>query len=137
MTAYDFLDGESDATVQTHEEAVSAYVATALWSSPTFDESDRGPEFLDGVDAEISDVTRNAMARDVWEFLSAAWSADLNLSSMDPEQIGHDFWLTRNHHGAGFWDRALDELGDTLTTLAHSFGEVFLYVGDDGQIHHE
>lgn len=21
------------------------------------------------------------------------------------EQAGHDFWLTRNGHGAGFWDR--------------------------------
>lgn len=25
------------------------------------------------------------------------------------QRLGHDFWLTRNGHGAGFWDR--DELG--------------------------
>jgi hypothetical protein len=36
---------------------------------------------------------------------------------------GHDFALTRNHHGAGFWDRGLGELGDRLTTAAHAFGE--------------
>lgn len=29
----------------------------------------------------------------------------------DAERAGHDFWLTRNGHGAGFWDR--DELGLT------------------------
>ena len=53
-----------------------------------------------------------------------------------PEQIGHDFWLTRNHHGAGFWDRDLSNgRGEILTQIAHSFGELSPYVGDDGQIH--
>jgi len=44
---------------------------------------------------------------------------------------GHDLWLTQNHHGAGFWDRAstvwAKELGNTLTKLAHDAGEVELY----------
>lgn len=46
----------------------------------------------------------------------------------------HDFWLTRNGHGAGFWDRTeldADELGDRLTVLAKEFGAVDLYQGDD------
>lgn len=30
------------------------------------------------------------------------------------ERFGHDFWLTRNGHGAGFWDRS--ELADPLPT---------------------
>lgn len=56
----------------------------------------------------------------------------------DPwECLGHDLWLTRNHHGAGFWDRGLGDLGDRLTDAAHALGEVHLYVGDDGQIYHE
>lgn len=38
-------------------------------------------------------------------------------------QHGHDFWLTRNGHGAGFWDRGYDALGDRLTDTAHAFGE--------------
>lgn len=58
------------------------------------------------------------------------------LYGIPPEQIGHDFWLTRNHHGAGFWDRGLSNgRGKILTDIAHSFGELILYVGDDGQIH--
>jgi hypothetical protein len=39
---------------------------------------------------------------------------------------GHDFWLTRNRHGSGFWDKA-DVYGDskdTLSKIAESFGEV-------------
>lgn len=38
--------------------------------------------------------------------------------------MGHDFWLTRNGHGAGFWDRGLGELGDRLTDAAHAYGSV-------------
>lgn len=49
---------------------------------------------------------------------------------------GHDFWLTRNRHGAGFWDRGLpDDLGKLLTDAAHAFGGVDLYLGDDGKIY--
>jgi hypothetical protein len=28
---------------------------------------------------------------------------------------GRDYWLTRNGHGAGYWDRDLGEVGDQLT----------------------
>lgn len=51
-------------------------------------------------------------------------------------RLGHDFWLTRNHHGTGFWDR--DELGETvgraLTKFTHdNFKQVDTYIGDDGK----
>lgn len=38
-------------------------------------------------------------------------------------QAGGDFALTRNHHGAGFWDRGLGVVGDRLTSAAHVYGE--------------
>lgn len=49
------------------------------------------------------------------------------------QRAGHDFWLTRNGHGAGFWDRGLEtpdgeDVGQKLTDLAHSFGEAHLWV---------
>ncbi|WP_435634332.1 hypothetical protein ACSC9U_18330 [Pseudomonas solani] len=47
------------------------------------------------------------------------------------ECAGHDFWLTRNGHGAGYWDRGLGDLGDKLTAAAKTFGGVDLYLGDD------
>jgi hypothetical protein len=49
-------------------------------------------------------------------------------------QAGHDFWLTRNGHGAGFWDGDWPETGDALTAASKEFGEVSLYVGDDGKV---
>ncbi len=48
------------------------------------------------------------------------------------EQAGYDFWLTRNHHGAGFWDGDWpDDAGKRLTEDSHTWGSVDVYVGDD------
>lgn len=51
------------------------------------------------------------------------------------EQNGHDFWLTRNGHGAGFWDRGYGPVGDLISKKARAFGECSLYVGDDGKVY--
>lgn len=51
-------------------------------------------------------------------------------------QAGHDFWLTRNRHGSGFWDGDWPKrIGDELTRIAESFGEVDLYAGDDDLVY--
>lgn len=51
------------------------------------------------------------------------------------EQFGHDFWLTRNRHGVGFWDRGLGGLGEQLTHHAHQAGERYTYQGDDALVY--
>ncbi len=59
-------------------------------------------------------------------------------SGLHPDQCGHDFWLTRNGHGAGFWDRGLNDIGEALTKACgyeSKYGAVDLYAGDDGEIH--
>jgi hypothetical protein len=59
-----------------------------------------------------------------------------DLASIDAGQAGHDFWLTRNGHGAGFWDGDYEEtVGERLTKSSESFGTFDLYIGDDGQIY--
>ncbi len=51
-------------------------------------------------------------------------------------QGGHDFWLTRNGHGAGFWDGDWDEpYGHMLDMGAKAYGEFQTYFGDDGLIY--
>jgi hypothetical protein len=117
-------------------EMVQQYVETALWSSPNDRyELDEGyGEMLDA-DFDVSDVdddTVRQFEQDCAAFFDQ--NAD-DLAEMGPGQAGHDFWLTRNHHGDGFWDRGLGERGDRLTDAAHAFGEVALYVGDDGRVH--
>lgn len=46
-------------------------------------------------------------------------------------QCGHDFALTRNGHGAGFWDRGYGDVGDRLTDAARAYGEHSVLT-DDG-----
>ena len=53
------------------------------------------------------------------------------------ECMGHDFALTRNGHGAGFWDRGYGDIGDTLTRVAHLYGTHNLYVDADDKIWNE
>ena len=54
--------------------------------------------------------------------------------------FGHDFALTRNGHGCGFWDREseglLKELGDKLTVLCQQ-QEKNLFVSEDGSVYYE
>ena len=38
------------------------------------------------------------------------------------ELAGHDFALTRNGHGTGFWDRGLGAIGDMLTDACKPYG---------------
>lgn len=58
----------------------------------------------------------------------------------DPDgSAGHDFLLTRNGHGAGFWDGDWTDDGAAatfLTQTAKGFGNFSLYVGDDGKVYH-
>jgi hypothetical protein len=48
------------------------------------------------------------------------------LDSLDMTQLGHDLWLTRNHHGAGFWDRPEiygQDNATLFTRIATAIGE--------------
>ena len=49
------------------------------------------------------------------------------------EQLGHDLWLTRNRHGAGFWDGDWPEpAAMILTDAAHTVREIEIYTNDRG-----
>lgn len=120
-----------------------AYVTCALWSS--HDESnDAGGDPMDQNYSaqDIAPPTLAAMIADCAKFqtdnaadIAAAIEGSGNGSLVYSDAgAGHDFWLTRNHHGVGFWDRGLGDVGKRLTSAAHAFGEVDLYIGDDKQI---
>jgi len=52
-------------------------------------------------------------------------------------QTEHDFILTANGHGAGFWEKSdwPEEVGSILDKLARKYGEIHADVGDDGNIY--
>ncbi len=100
-----------------------AYLACAIWAGG---EDGNLDEF------SIHDFTESALrdaARDCARFQEAnagPLEAASNEHDYEDEQAGHDFFLTRNHHGAGFWDRGIGEYGAAMTKSAHDFGEAYI-----------
>ena len=97
-----------------------AYIECAVWSS-----TDEHGEPLDRSDALISEGLIAESRIECGDFYTANTQ---DLAEIGPEQAGHDFWLTRNGHGAGFWDRGLGELGDRLSEAARIYGSVYLTI---------
>lgn len=104
----------------------------ALWSSN--DESDEyGGEPLDK-NYEVGDIAEETLLKLKAECDSfREENAELLAQAGDDSQNGHDFWLTRNGHGAGFWDRGYGPVGDKLSDACKKYNEVNLYV-QDGQV---
>lgn len=120
-------------------DILKGYVEAALWCG--FSEEDREKYEADG--AEWDEESYARMKQDCEAFVKMAGTVlhsvfehdqKYGFGAYNEEQAGHDFWLTRNHHGAGFWDRNLGECGEWLTNMAVSFPEVGLYLSDDGKI---
>jgi hypothetical protein len=123
---------ESHATkTQKLDEFTRQYLETALWS-----ETDDNGTPLDR-NYGISDFAPEALAAaiKVAKEFQASNEDDLNETSGDDGQHGHDFWLTRNGHGAGFWDRGYGPVGERLTKAAKAYGSEDIYVGDDGLLY--
>ena len=111
---------------------VENYIIAALWSST--DDKDE-PLDKNYRPEDISCCTLQQMKWDCEDFQHQC-AKQLEIYEQETgSDGGFDFWLTRNGHGAGFWDRGLGEIGDILTAVAHSFGSFDLYVGDDGHIY--
>jgi hypothetical protein len=135
---------EHDLNIQRLDEFTRAYIECALWS--TNDESDeQGGDPLDEnyTIQDLSPACLKKMTDDCAKFqrAHAAELVDenyLHVNKFSALEIGgHDFWLTRNGHGAGFWDGDWKkDVGEALTAASKKYGEVNLYVGDDGKIHH-
>jgi hypothetical protein len=113
------------------DEFTRQYIETALWSST---DSESVPLDANYTADDLAADTLAAMAADCNRFQAEAGDRIAD----DPGRAGHDFWLTRNGHGAGFWDGDWPESdGDWLSELSRRFGEVDLYIGDDGQVHQD
>lgn len=114
-----------------------AYINAMLWSS-----TDEAGEPLDS-NFSVSDLAAETLAKcvkDCSDFLAemeetieaAECSRCSDWTKM--EMAGHDFWLNRNGHGAGFWD------GDwcpaaaavALDKASKRFGEIEPWVVRDG-----
>ena len=116
-----------------------AYIECALWS--TMDQSDENTggyplEDNYGID-DIEECCLAQMVEDCRQFQEDNADFMEGLSQYKVELAGHDFWLTRERHGAGFWDGDWPkEIGERLTKYSHEAGGFDLMVDDQGLICH-
>ncbi|AEK10196.1 hypothetical protein FDI14_gp119 [Mycobacterium phage SirDuracell] len=121
------------------DSMVEGYLEAQLWAGldyraedeepVTYDENysraDIAPEYVAAVHEELTEVVaQHPLA--VRMYLSAIAEHAAKWGGLDnaarSAQFGHDFYLTRESHGAGFWDRGLGEPGEYLTGIAKSYG---------------
>lgn len=126
-----FNQGSKSKVQEGMDPVLYQYLRTALWSS-----TDMNTEENLDKDYDVDDFGQEAMQRargDLIKFQNAAGEA---LDGLDMTKVAHDLWLTRNGHGAGFWDGDYsDNIGKILTKLAQQMGEVHPIVGEDNKIY--
>lgn len=82
---------------------------------------------------ELCIKTKSSSEDDAKKFLN---SLSEDLETRDFAQLGHDFWMTRNRHGVGFWEFPdySKEDSDLLMLAVKPFSEIYLYPNDYGFI---
>lgn len=111
---------------------LTSYIQCALWSSTDSDECHLDANYSE---TDLDTKTIEKMTADVEQFVKEAKDSIID-SGASESSIGHDFWLTRNGHGAGFWDRGYEKsVSDAFCKICKKFGNCELYVGDDKKIH--
>ena len=124
--------------------STAAALRTLLWSESVC------PDGFNDVPADHYSASPALIARieSDWEAFCDRLPADFEPENawrggkMSPEpgwdawdQLAHDWILTRNGHGAGFWDGDwIEPIGDHLTNLAHQSGELTVLLCDS-EIH--
>ena len=125
-------------------DMVIGYLLAELWvgtcssiADPAIDQSDIDREgespYLDNLGYSVEDFSKESLEKVVKECQDFYDSNAQYLENCDLETVGHDFMLTRNGHGAGFWDGDYEH-GDELTKASKPYGETYLYVNADGEI---
>ncbi len=109
MSKYTIETGERE------DRFIDSYLTSISWT-----------QGYDQVGTDLDEDCRREAIIDALAFFNRAWGA---IGDDVVEQAAHDFWLSRNGHGAGFWDRDPAEYGGEynakrLQAWAESFGEV-------------
>lgn len=99
-----------------------AYLECALWSS--IDENEM-PLDRNYTIENLSLACLRSCVADCKAFQRDN-KVDLIHQGDNPEMAGHCFWLNRNGHGAGFWDRGTGAVGQRLSDASKVYGTVDL-----------
>lgn len=105
-----------------------AFIEAALWSSS--DSNKDSDISLQSKGYTIDNINEESLAK-LKEDCLIFFNDNYSIIKNDLERAGHDFWLTSNRHGAGFWDGDWEyKIGKHLTEDSHEYPERYFYVSD-------
>lgn len=110
------------------QKVLESYLETLLWAS--------GDEYeFDGVTIyDFSDEAVNSSKNDIETFIKTINknpNAIAEANEYDDRMLGHNFALSRNGHGAGFFD----DNNDILQNICRETKSAEPYIGDDKKVH--
>lgn len=145
----EILKGYLNAAIWTEEERLNDEYNTGKFS----DEYDDPNDYEDDIEKTVkqtnpqqafqgfnaSDIDADSQIQaylDIKKFIIAAGGDAVGeaIKIGGYERLGMDIWLTRNGHGAGFFDHSYEH-EQALMDAAHNLREVDLYLGDDNKLH--
>ena len=113
--------------------ALTHYLVAMLWTeSCDMDGNEHLDKnyTIDDIHEELKESSRQDLAKFIAENEAdlLTWDGQTTTAS---EQTGHDFWLTRNSHGCGFWESEWRNVGQKLTEATRKFPEVTAMLFDN------
>lgn len=121
----EILKGYLEAALWTEEEQLTAEYESMFDYSEDIDLGSLGVDDLD-------DNSKIQAYIDIKKFIDLAGEQAISeaLDDNGTFQLGMDIWLTRNGHGAGFFDHSY-QFEEKLTNSGKQLKGVDLYLGDD------
>lgn len=110
------------------DEFTAAYIRCALWSSTNALSVEGDDNSLEALGYSYEDIALPTLREMIADCRAFQRNHSADLAGWGDDQAGYDFWLTRNGHGAGFWDRGRGEQGERLSKASKPYGTVDLYV---------
>lgn len=117
------------------------YVIAMVWANATYDTESGEAEdnYPSTGEIELTEEDLTDLADDAQAFFHGlSHIFPIKNDAGQPytwSDAGHDFALTRNGHGTGFWDRGLGAAGDQLTKIVEAYGSKYISVWkEDGEI---
>jgi len=103
------------------KEFFDQYIHTFIWADKPEDDERGYAEIMESLSADRQAI----LMAHAMSFFSRCW---YYVEHEDPKKtfkdLGHDFFLTHQGHGAGFWDGDWPIYGDNLTDLAKCYPEL-------------
>jgi hypothetical protein len=113
------------------DKILLGYLEAALWTEEETILEETGVQ----IDIDmVTDATKDNIKKDIEKFISLAGETAINevIDTNGEDYLGHDILLTRNRHGAGFFDRGYEN-EKVLEDAAHELGEIHIFY-QDGEI---